>query len=171
MATDYVFVALPKDFVEEMSALSGNAVKVYCLLLSYSNKNEGNKAWPSNAEIMEKTGIKSRKTLSDSILELVQLGWIGDITNPQSFSHQSQYYVNTSRKLNEKLFVKRLNKRESMSTKFKAIKANRDKKVDYATELLTMWEDDAESQNAGREYLSERTGEELETLYEKYLKQ
>lgn len=112
----------PKTFLENMHILSDAAVRIYLLFRYQFNWAENeDRVWPSYEFIMDKTGIKSKTTIRNAIVELAEFGWIKDIH--KKFSGNSTYFINSEPEINDFLL------REIYKTSKKMSEAKKGKKL------------------------------------------
>lgn len=67
------YLAVPNSFIDLISPkISGNAVKIFYLFLSESQKSGKKSVRISLSKIMKRTGIKHHMTITDAIIELIE---------------------------------------------------------------------------------------------------
>lgn len=94
---------MPNEIDDVLCSISGNALKVYIHLRKNVNRklNKTNTVKRSYNELKEATGIKSRSTLRNAIMELIEIGIIGNIQ--YRMNDKNVYLVNTVFKPNQNL--------------------------------------------------------------------
>jgi hypothetical protein len=123
-----IWDAIPKGLLLD-NRISLGARALYGILTTYINleKNLDERVFPSFKELQDVTGC-SNPTIGKLIDELVEAGWIGNITNPKRFNYQNNYYLNNVPKINSRLVSKRSKKHKSMSEKAKKRLAEKNSK-------------------------------------------
>jgi hypothetical protein len=101
------------------SDIDGDSIKLYCLLGSQISKesiaqNKDSRVFPSFEKIREWTHWGNKK-IGKHVNDLVKRGWIKNITNPQRYNFQSNYYLNVAPVVNTKLVNKREKRHKNMS--------------------------------------------------------
>jgi hypothetical protein len=90
------YFKIQNEFVENISMLSGNAVKLYLVLRRAVNegRDDGNKVFPSYTYITNVTGM-DRKYIHGAIEELIKSGWIFEVRRGNR--SVNVYFLNDSR--------------------------------------------------------------------------
>ncbi|MDV6373313.1 helix-turn-helix domain-containing protein [Deinococcus arenicola] len=88
------FMMISTDLINKdyLSTLSGNAIKVYLVLMKYSDNDSG-LAWPSIFRICDDSGIRKKETVRAALDDLIVWGLIKQTTTGGGGKGSNRYIV------------------------------------------------------------------------------